>query len=54
MRRWFRQGTHTMSVFAQYVPYKFRAGSWDERRDEVRALALESLGALLQQHRRGG
>src|SRR6202041_763951 len=26
-------GTHTMSVFAQYVPYKFARGSWDERRD---------------------
>jgi phytoene dehydrogenase-like protein len=36
-------GTHTMSVFAQYVPYKFARGSWDERRDEVRTLALNSL-----------
>jgi len=36
-------GTHTMSVFAQYVPYKFAQGSWDERRDEVRKLALKSL-----------
>ena len=23
-------GTHTMSVFAQYVPYKFAQGNWDE------------------------
>jgi phytoene dehydrogenase-like protein len=37
-------GQHTMSVFAQYVPYSFRDGSWDSRRDEVRALALRSLG----------
>jgi phytoene dehydrogenase-like protein len=37
-------GTHTMSVFAQYVPYKFARGTWDERRDEVRALAMKSLG----------
>ena len=37
------QGTHTMSVFAQYVPYKFAHGSWDERREEVRALAMKSL-----------
>jgi phytoene dehydrogenase-like protein len=37
-------GTHTMSVFAQYVPYKFARGTWDERRDEVRRLALNSLG----------
>jgi phytoene dehydrogenase-like protein len=36
-------GTHTMSVFAQYVPYKFAHGNWDERRDEVRTLALNSL-----------
>ena len=37
-------GLHTMSVFAQYVPYKFAQGSWDARRDEVRRLALGSLG----------
>ena len=37
-------GTHTMSVFAQYVPYKFAQGDWDSRRDEVRELALNSLG----------
>jgi phytoene dehydrogenase-like protein len=37
------EGTHTMSVFAQYVPYKFARGTWDERRDEVKRLALSSL-----------
>ncbi len=37
-------GEHTMSVFAQYVPYKFARGTWDERREEVRRLALKSLG----------
>jgi phytoene dehydrogenase-like protein len=37
-------GTHTMSVFAQYVPYKFAYGTWDIRRNEVRELALRSLG----------
>ncbi|MCU1341117.1 MAG: Beta-carotene ketolase, partial [Candidatus Acidoferrum typicum] len=36
-------GQHTMSVFAQYVPYKFACGTWDERREEVRQLALNSL-----------
>jgi phytoene dehydrogenase-like protein len=36
-------GTHTMSIFAQYVPYNFAHGTWDERRDEVRKLALDSL-----------
>jgi phytoene dehydrogenase-like protein len=37
-------GLHTMSVFAQYVPYKFAEGSWDDNRDRVRALAFDSLG----------
>jgi len=37
-------GEHTMSVFAQYVPYHFAQGGWDERRVEVRKLALDSLG----------
>ena len=36
-------GRHTMSVFAQYVPYKFVCGTWDDRREEVRRLALGSL-----------
>jgi phytoene dehydrogenase-like protein len=35
--------THTMSVFAQYVPYTFARGEWDSRREEVRGLALKSL-----------
>jgi len=37
-------GRHTMSVFAQYVPYKFAQGTWDTRRAEVRNLALNSIG----------
>ena len=49
-------GQHTMSVFAQYVPYRFEKqsgcahagwnaqGSWDGRRDEVRRVALGSIG----------
>jgi phytoene dehydrogenase-like protein len=36
-------GEHTMSVFAQYVPYKLAKGDWDSRRSEVRQLALNSL-----------
>ncbi len=36
-------GQHTMSVFAQYVPYKFAEGNWDSRRSEVDKLALDSL-----------
>jgi phytoene dehydrogenase-like protein len=38
------EGMHTMSVFAQYVPYKFARGTWETRREEVRSLALASLG----------
>ncbi len=38
------EGTHTMSVFAQYVPYEFAEGSWDTRRVEVGQLALDSIG----------
>ena len=37
-------GLHTMSVFAQYVPHKFSRRTWEERREEVRQLALRSLG----------
>ena len=36
-------GLHTMSVFAQYVPYTFAHGTWNTRRDEVQRLALKSL-----------
>ena len=35
---------HTMSIFAQYVPYTLAEGSWESRRLEVRKLALNSLG----------
>jgi len=38
------KGEHTMSVFAQYVPYAFARGTWGERRDEVRRLTFKSLG----------
>ena len=38
------EGMHTMSVFAQYVPYTFANGDWDSRREEVRRLALGSVG----------
>ncbi len=47
-------GEHTMSVFAQYVPYKFASGSWDERRDEVRALAMKSLARFCSNIGGGG
>jgi phytoene dehydrogenase-like protein len=38
------KGLHTMSVFAQYVPYAFAEGNWETRREEVKGLALGSLG----------
>ncbi len=34
---------HTMSVFAQYVPYAFAEGTWDDHRDLVRQRVLGSL-----------
>jgi phytoene dehydrogenase-like protein len=37
-------GQHTMSVFAQYVPHTFASGSWDDRREQVRKLAFDSIG----------
>jgi phytoene dehydrogenase-like protein len=36
-------GQHTMSVFAQYVPYAFAEGTWDEQRNLVRQRVLGSL-----------
>lgn len=36
-------GVHTMSVFAQYVPYTFSQGTWDTRREEVGKLAIDSI-----------
>ncbi len=39
------EGFHTMSVFAQYVPHTFADGDWDTRRDDVKRLALRSIGA---------
>jgi phytoene dehydrogenase-like protein len=36
-------GVHTLSVFAQYVPYQFREGSWDTRRDEVGRVVVDSI-----------
>lgn len=38
------EGLHTMSVFAQYVPYQFATGDWESRREEVKSLVLGSIG----------
>jgi phytoene dehydrogenase-like protein len=40
------EGRHAMSVFAQYVPHTFAEVDWDSRRQEVRDLALASIGRL--------
>jgi len=37
------RGVHTMSVFAQYVPYTFASGDWAARRAEVGRLAIASI-----------
>jgi len=36
-------GMHTLSIFAQYVPYRFREGTWGTRRDEVGQAVLGSI-----------
>ncbi len=38
------EGMHTMSVFAQYVPYAFAEGDWNSRREEVKQLAISTIG----------
>src|SRR4051794_9286987 len=37
-------GTHTMSIFSQYVPYRFAEGNWDTHRESARELAIAALG----------
>ena len=37
------EGTHTMSVFSQYVPYAFAEGDWDQRRTAAKDRAFEAL-----------
>jgi phytoene dehydrogenase-like protein len=36
-------GAHTMSVFAQFVPYELAQGTWEERRDEIADAALGAI-----------
>jgi len=37
------EGTHTMSIFSQYVPYQFADGTWDDQREKAKQLALGAL-----------
>ena len=41
-------GMHTMSVFAQYVPHTFAEGTWDSRREEVKDVAIRSIGRFCE------
>ncbi len=36
-------GAHTMSVFAQFVPYDLAEGTWDERRDQIADATLAAI-----------
>ena len=36
-------GAHTMSVFAQYVPYALAEGDWEQRRDEIADLVIAEI-----------
>jgi phytoene dehydrogenase-like protein len=36
-------GAHTMSVFAQYVPYMLAEGAWAERREEIADLVIAEI-----------
>ena len=36
-------GKHVMSVFSQYVPHEFAAGTWDDQRDAAGRLVLDSI-----------
>ena len=38
------EGTHTMSMFTQYVPYAFKQGTWDDHRSAGGDLAFSALG----------
>lgn len=37
------EGTHSMSIFSQYVPYKFAEGDWNSQRCAAKELAFQSL-----------
>jgi phytoene dehydrogenase-like protein len=38
------EGMHLMSVFSQYVPHTFAAGSWDDHREAAGDLVMNSIG----------
>jgi phytoene dehydrogenase-like protein len=36
-------GRHTMSVFAQYAPYRLASGGWEDRRQEIGDLVIDQI-----------
>lgn len=38
------QGKHVMSVFSQYLPHTYAEGTWDDHREAVGRLILDSIG----------
>eukprot|EP01125_Pyxidicula_operculata_P017667 TRINITY_DN6222_c0_g1_i5.p1 TRINITY_DN6222_c0_g1~~TRINITY_DN6222_c0_g1_i5.p1 ORF type:complete len:348 (-),score=34.99 TRINITY_DN6222_c0_g1_i5:47-1090(-) len=36
-------GLHHVSILAQYVPYAFKVGTWDENREKVKQLVIDQL-----------
>ena len=36
-------GTHTLSMYCQYFPYRLRRGTWDDRKEEVGDLIVDTL-----------
>jgi phytoene dehydrogenase-like protein len=37
------EGTHVMTCFVQYLPYRLAEGTWDERRDELGDRVLDTI-----------
>jgi len=38
------EGRHVMTCFVQYVPYRLREGSWDEKRERLGDLVVRKIG----------
>ncbi len=36
-------GTHTLSIYSQYSPYRLRTGTWDDRKEDIGDLVLDTL-----------
>ena len=47
-------GEHIMTCFVQYVPYRLRAGTWDERRDLLGEAGARHVGRVRAERARRG